>query len=138
VLIPLVYFIVRAVRVGRGGLGPLILYVLLQSAVVAIAVSTTLAPLLAGSITAGELSPTQRADQLTPSGMATKLRADLEQVGRAVGTDLVCQPLSSMDAGASTTCADTEGGVQVTYQIRVSPEQPRVAFVLAGILKNGT
>lgn len=136
VLLPLVYFIVRTVRVGRGGLGPLILYVLLQCAVIVIAVAAALAALPVG--TSGDLSPTQRAEELTPTGMATKLRTDLEQVGRVIGDDLVCQPLSSMESGTVTTCADTEGGVPTTYQLKVSPEEPRVAFVLVGVLKNGS
>lgn len=49
VLLPLVYFIVRTVRVGRGGLGPLILYVLSQGAVLAIAIAAVIASLPAGA-----------------------------------------------------------------------------------------
>jgi hypothetical protein len=41
VLIPLVYFILRTVRVGRGGLGPLILFVLLQIGLVTLIIAAT-------------------------------------------------------------------------------------------------
>jgi hypothetical protein len=49
VLIPLVYFIVRTVRVGRSGLGPLLVFVLLQIGLIALVIAAALALLASGA-----------------------------------------------------------------------------------------
>jgi hypothetical protein len=49
VLIPLVYFIVRTVRVGRSGVAPLIVFVLLQIGLVAVIIAAGLTSLPSGA-----------------------------------------------------------------------------------------
>jgi hypothetical protein len=78
-LIPLVYFIIRAVRVGRGSLGPLLVWVAIQAVFTVIIVMSVLIPLYLSVRGDQPLTTTERAALLTPAGMAEAVAADLRR-----------------------------------------------------------
>jgi hypothetical protein len=136
-----IFFIIRTVRVGVGGLAPLLTNVavgtvLVAAAIVALSADTTgfagtnAAPTPAATIASGELTPAQRAADLTPKGLPVTLRTDLTQSGHTV-TKVSCAPFPNTKANTTTTCRVTmDGQPATTMRLRVSPEQPRSAFTL--------
>ena len=144
VLVPLLYFIMRVVRVGRSSVGMLVTYLLAPVAVVGIVVllafqTTLLDPVLTrddgstGTVTVGEtdLSAEERARQLTDVGAEDTLRTELAadwQVGA-----LDCQPFPTDAAKTTTTCLVDLDGTPYTATLETTPDSPTTAFVLAGL-----
>ena len=130
-LIPIVYFIVRLVRVGKDSLWPFLVWIGLQLVLFVIVVLAVVMPLLASGAFDGPLSPTQRAAQLTPVGMAEQLDDDLTAADYDVSS-VVCPPLPSMDAGSRVQCTVETPTTTMYVVVTVSPEEPRTAFVVGG------
>ena len=130
-LIPIVYFILRLVRVGKDSLWPFLVWVGLQVVLYVIILMAVLLPLMASGAFGGPISQSERASQLTPGGMAERLGADLTEAGLDV-TSAVCPPLPSTDAGAEVQC-QVETPTSTMYVIvAVTPEEPGTAFVING------
>jgi hypothetical protein len=130
-LIPIVYFILRLVRVGRQSLWPFLVWLGVQVLLTVIVVLTVLPPLLAALNSGGPLSPSERAAQLTPAGMAEQLGADLTGADYEV-TSVVCPPLPSMTAGSQVQCTAETPLTTMYVTVTVSPEEPATAFVVGG------
>jgi hypothetical protein len=128
-LLPLVYFIIRTVRVGRGSLGPLFAWVGLQAALAAVVIVSVLLPLLLMLNGGAELSPTDRAAQLTPTGMAEKVTADMLANGFEV-TSVVCPPLASTVEGSAVTCEAQTATSNLYVVVEVTPSDPDYAFAI--------
>jgi hypothetical protein len=132
-----VYFIVRAVRVGLGGVWPLITFFLANVGVALLVLLPILAlytssPTSTSPGTSHSLTAAERAGELTPSGLTTKFKHDLELTGKTV-QDITCVPFPDTNANTTTTCTVTSGGTTTVWRLRVSPEVPQVAFVVDGI-----
>lgn len=130
-LLPLVYFILRVVRVGRASLGPLFAWAGFQFLVAIVVVLAVLLPLMSAAGVGAPLTATQRAAQLTPDGMATKLGADLTAADYEVSS-VACPPLPSMAEGATVRCQVETPTSTLYLEVVVSPAEPGVAFVIGG------
>lgn len=130
-LIPIVYFILRLVRVGKPSLWPFLVWLGLQLLLCLIVVLTVLPPLLASLSSGGPLSPSERAAQLTPAGMAEQLGADLAGADYDI-TSVVCPPLPSMTAGSRVQCTAETPTTTMYVTVTVSPDEPATAFVVGG------
>ncbi len=138
-VLPPVYLLVRALRVGAG-VGPFAAWLVIQSvaiAFVAVQLPTVLsmgpvsssvapgpAPLVAGPITAA-----QRATQLTPSGMATALRA--QTLAKNVHlSSIVCPAIPSTVDGTAVTCVGILAMVKINLNVVIDSSLPNSAFAL--------
>jgi hypothetical protein len=128
-LLPLVYFIIRAVRVGRSSLGPLFTWVGIQAVFTTIIVVSVLIPLYLAVRGDQPLTPTQRAAILTPSGMAGAVGADLAANDYEV-TSVDCPPLETTLAGAQVTCRAETPTSTVYVVVETTPSDPIHAYAL--------
>lgn len=129
--IPIVYFILRLVRVGKDSLWPFLVWVGLQVVLYVIILLAVLLPLIAGGAFDGPISQSERASQLTPAGMAEQLGADLTEAGIDV-TSVVCPPLPSTDAGTEVQCQVETPTTTMYVVVAVTPSEPGTAFVVNG------
>ena len=129
-VLPLVYFILRAVRVGRSSLGPLFTWAGIQTVFVAIIVLAVALPVFLSIRGAGPLSPSERAELLTPTGMAESVAADLEANDYDVA-GVVCPPLESVLAGSSVRCQADTATSTLYVVVEVTPADPDHAYVIS-------
>lgn len=145
--IPPAYLALRIARFGRGSIAPAAAWVIAQFAAIAV-VAMVVAPLYSQIDTAAEyegfppagasttpLSADERADLLTPDGMAAKILADLRAEGSVVD-DVTCPDVGDLTDTEHVTCrvemhyADADADVQVT------DNYPGVAFVVLRFVYN--
>jgi len=151
-LLPLVYLVMRVVRVGRASVGLVLTYLLAHAALAALVVYLVLQTTLlsgltlagiplgepeegsTGTVTAGEpeLTAAERAELLTPAGTEAWLREDLSTTWE-VG-DIDCPPFPSKSATATVTCLVELDGEPYNAGLQVTPDEPTTAFVLTGML----
>ena len=158
VLVPLVYFILRVVRVGRRSVPMLVTWVLLESLIVVSAVWLVAAETLAAtslassnqsqsapnnshdpaaSPAASVLTDDERAYLLTPKGVDESMRYSFAGGGQTVGT-LSCLPFASTAADTLTTCVIEVNGSLYDVLLRISPEYPDAAFVVKTVTPHGS
>ena len=128
-LIPLVYFIIRAVRVGRGSLGPLLAWVAIQAVFTVIIVMSVLMPLYLSVRGDQPLTTTERAALLTPAGMAEAVAADLRANDHDV-TSIVCPQLETTLAGAQVTCQAETPTSTLYVIVETTPSDAHRAYAL--------
>jgi hypothetical protein len=147
-VIPLVYLIIRTVRVGRLSLWPLLVWAVTELVLIALVVLAVLLPLFlewradAGYVDAGApavpypdavpLSPQEREWELTQAGMEETLLQDFSAAGLRVES-VDCAPLTSTAPGTIALCViDAETGLlEVNAQV-TGPEDLYTAFVVNG------
>lgn len=122
-LVPALYLLVRAVRVGRVGIAPLLAWILVQAAAVVFvivqlpAVIDLTAPTgntgsSASAPVAVPIDAAERTAQLTPAGMSTALKAQaLRQ--HLTFDSIECPPLAATTDGTEVTCVGTLAAVKV-------------------------
>ena len=141
VLLPLLYFVVRTVRVGVRGVAMVATYLLAFVALGGLLyVAFVSNPALRSVPADGSAIPTpvvtlsaqERANILTPDGTDAQLRLDLAKTWD-VGT-VDCVPFPSTDAGTTTTCVVELDGVAYNAGLQITPDEPGTAFVLTGML----
>ena len=146
VLLPLLYFVVRMVRVGLRGLGMVVTYLLSAVALVGLlymafignpALLSAITPPVPADSTAiptpvVTLTAQERATILTQAGTEAELRLELAKTWE-VGT-IACVPFPSTDAGTTTTCVVQLDGVSYNAGLEVTPDEPGAAFLLTGML----
>ncbi len=146
VLLPLLYFVVRMVRVGLRGAGMVVTYLLSAVALSGLlyfafmgnfALLSAITPSVPANSTAiptpvVTLTPQERATILTQAGTEAELRLELAKTWE-VGT-VECVPFPSTDAGTTTTCVVQLDGVSYNAGLEVTPDQPGAAFLLTGML----
>ena len=148
VFLPLVYFILRTVRVGRRGVPMLVVWSALQTLLVvsfvwlfsiALSLVTQLnpteqpveqtAPIESSEIEQGTaLSEDERAYMLTPPGIEDSLRFYFAQEMEVQSID--CDPFTTTAAGSTTTCLVVGDGAGYEVILRVTPDFPDTAFVV--------
>jgi hypothetical protein len=128
-LLPLVYFIIRTVRVGRSSLGPLFAGVALQLVFAAIVVASVLLPLYLASTSDGALAPGDRAMLLTPEGMADSVAADLAANGYEV-TGVTCEQLASPAAGTRANCTAQTADSTLSVVVEATPADAQHAYAI--------
>ncbi len=146
VLLPLIYFVVRMVRVGLRGAGMVVTYLLSAVALAGLlyfafvgnpALLSAITPPVPADSTAipapvATLSAQERATALTQAGMEAELRTELAKTWE-VGT-VECVPFPSTEAGTTTTCVVQLDGVDYNAGLEVTPDEPSAAFLLTGML----
>lgn len=154
VLVPLVYFILRVVRVGARSVPMLVTWVLLESLIVVSAVWLVAAETLAVTSlpssnqsqsapnnshdpAASALTDDERAYLLTPAGVDESMRYSFTGGGQTVGT-LSCLPFASTAADTLTTCVIEVDGSLYDVLLRISPEYPDAAFVVKTVALHGS
>lgn len=149
VLLPFLYFVVRATRVGARGVAMVVTYLLSFAALVGLlylafvgnpALLSMLMPSTPAESSAiptpvATLSAQERANILTPDGTEAQLRLDLAKTWDVGAVD--CVPFPSTEAGVTTTCVVELDGVAYNAGIEVTPDEPGTAFVLTGMLRAG-
>ena len=137
-LVPPLYLLVRAIRVGAAGVVPLLLWLLLQTAAISFIVLQL--PAVFGSLTApvaatpavvsgGPITGAQRAAELTPSGMAAELtRQTLAK--NLTFSSISCPPLPVTLDGTAVSCVGTLASVKVTLNVVIDSTLPNSAFAL--------
>lgn len=122
-IIPGLYLLVRAIRVSRAGIVPLLAWLLVQAAAVGFVLVqlpgvidlTTATVSAGGNVSASFAAPidaTERAAQLTPAGMAATLKAQtLRQ--HLTFDSIECPPLMATTDGTEVTCVATRAAVKV-------------------------
>lgn len=145
ILLPLVYFIIRTVRVGKNGLLPLFAWLACQLVLVLVALSVLVPVFLAWRETtetpvydpdsaipaAVPLTPEQRAEMLTPAGMGEKLLLDFHNGGVDDITYADCVPATSFEAGTEVLCATDLGGAPLTLVVTIQ-DDPYIPFYVTG------
>ncbi|MCU1410267.1 MAG: hypothetical protein JWR04_974 [Rhodoglobus sp.] len=146
VLLPLLYFVVRMVRVGLRGAGMVVTYLISAVALSGLlyfalmgnlALLSAITPSVPADSTAIPtpvitLTAQERATSLTQAGTEAELRLELAKTWE-VGT-VECVPFPSTDAGTTTTCVVQLDGVSYNAGLEVTPDQPGAAFLLTGML----
>ena len=146
VLLPFFYFLIRMIRVGARGLAMFLVYLLSTAALAGLlyvafigspALLSTLVPSTPAETSAvptpvATLSAQERANLLTPDGIAAQLRVDLAKTFDVGSVD--CVPFASTDAGTTTTCVVVLDGVSYNAGLEVTPTEPDSAFVVTGML----
>jgi hypothetical protein len=141
-VIPLVYLIIRTVRVGRLSLWPLLVWTVTQLVLVALVVLAVLLPLLlpggdgvagsAGPDEAVPLTEEERAAELTQSGMEETLLQDFS-TGSVEMVSASCAPLASTTPGATAVCVMDTGTELLELNILVTgADHPYTAFIVNG------
>lgn len=126
-LLPLVFLIIRTVRLGKRALAPLLVSIL-GGVVMAAATVLVVLPMLAlAAVGSLAQSPEQRAIDLTPAGAAAVVTADLA-FDDVVVTDTVCAAFPTLDVGAQTTCTFTAEGAPGQVAIEILPVESPFAF----------
>jgi hypothetical protein len=147
-IIPLVYFIIRTVKVGRLSLWPLLVWAVTELVLIALVVLAVLVPLFlagradAGYVNAGgaateytdatPLTSEERLQQLTQSGMEETLARDFS-AGGIVVESVVCDPLTSTAPGTIALCViDSDAGLlEVNAQV-TGADELYTAFIVNG------
>ena len=139
-LVPPLYLLVRAIRVGAAGVMPLILWLLLQTAAFSFillqlpsvfALVNLTAPVAATPVvvSGGPITGAQRAAELTPSGMAAELtRQTLAK--NLTFSSISCPPLPVILDGTAVSCVGTLASVKMTLNVVIDSTLPNSAFAL--------
>ena len=139
-LVPPIYLLVRAIRVGAAGVVPLLLWLLLQItacsflliqspavfAVISLAPAADSAP---AAVVSGPITDAQRSAELTPSGMA----AELTRQARAKNltfSSIGCPPIPVTLDGTAVTCVGTLTSVKMNLNVVIDSTLPNSAFAL--------
>ena len=139
-LVPPIYLLVRAIRVGAAGVVPLLLWLLLQitacsflliqfPAFFAEISLTPAADSAPSAVLSGPITDAQRAAELTPSGMA----AELTRQARAKNltfSSISCPPIPVTLDGTAVTCVGTLASVKMNLNVVIDSKLPNSAFVL--------
>ena len=153
ILLPLVYFILRAVRVGREGILPLVAWAALQVVFLLVALAVAIPVFLqwreqtvpgygpgydpgtteyADAAPVAPLTTEQRDYQLTQKGMSERLLADLQGGGLDI-TYANCEPAPSLADGTEVSCATDLDGVPAVLVVTIQAADPYVPFYVTGI-----
>jgi hypothetical protein len=139
-VIPPLYLLVRAVRVGVAGVVPLLTWLLLQAAAVsflliqlptAFALAPASAAIAAPPVVAasGPITAAERANELTPTGMAAALTA--QTLGKNLHFESIsCPALPATSDGTTVTCVGTIASVRMNLNVVVDSSLPNSAFAL--------
>jgi hypothetical protein len=139
-IVPVLYLLVRAIRVGVAGVAPLFTWLLLQAAayffilvqlpaVFALVPLTPLAEPAPVAVVSGPITEAQRAAELTPSGMATELtRQTLAKNLRF--TSISCPTIPVTLDGTAVTCVGTIASVKMNLNVVIDSSLPNSAFAL--------
>ena len=139
-IIPPLYLLVRAIRVGAAGIAPLLVWLLIQAASVVfllLQAPAVVAFLPVGAthaisppaVASGPLSAAARATELTPTGMAAALTA--QTLAKNLHFDSIsCPTLASTVDGTSATCVGTLASVKLNLNVVVDSSLPNSAFAL--------
>jgi hypothetical protein len=139
-LIPPVYLLVRAIRVGAAGVVPLLLWLLLQTAaysfvllqfpaVFALAPLTPAADSAPVAVVSGPITDAQRAAELTPTGMAAELtRQTLAK--NLTFSSISCPPIPVTLDGTTVTCVGSIDSVKMNLAVVIDSTLPNSAFAL--------
>ena len=139
-LVPPIYLLVRAIRVGAAGVVPLLLWLLLQitacsflliqsPAVFAVISLTPAVDSAPAAVVSGPITDAQRSAELTPSGMA----AELTRQARAKNltfSSISCPPIPVTLDRTAVTCVGTLTSVKMNLNVVIDSTLPNSAFVL--------
>jgi hypothetical protein len=138
-IVPPFYLILRAVRVGVAGIGPLLVWLLGQGAVISLILlhlPATVALLPAGLlpvttpvVASAPISAAERASELTPTGMAAALTTQTLAKNLHFGP-ISCPALPSTVDGTAVTCVGTLASVRLNLNVVVDSSLPNSAFAL--------
>jgi hypothetical protein len=141
-LVPVLYLLIRAIRVGASGVVPLLAWLLLQTgayaflllqlpavfALVPLSEPTSAAPVVAVS---GPISAVQRAAELTPSGMAAALTT--QTLAKNLHFEsIVCPAIPVTVDGTAVSCVGTLASVKMNLNVVVDSSLTDSAFALVG------
>lgn len=143
-VIPPLYLLIRWFRVGGASALPFIAWLLLEGAAIAFLVLQSPAVFggfgavgvpggtpTASTSFAHPLTEAERAAQLTPTGMATKLRSDLA-AAKLKFTDVTCPAIPSTEDGTRVICTGLLASVKMDLTVLIDSAEPNVAFGLVG------
>ena len=139
-LVPPLYLLVRAIRVGAAGVVPLLLSLLLQAAaftflLLQLPAVFALVPLSApgaatpGVVISSPITDAQRAAELTPSGMAAELTRQTLAKNLAFSS-ISCPPIPVTLDGTSVSCVGTLASVKMKLTVVIDSALPNSAFAL--------
>ena len=151
ILLPLVYFVLRTVRTGRGGLAPLFTWVGLQVLFLMVASAVAIPiflqwraqenPEVYGSGSSEYvdgpgpmLTPEQHAYQLTAEGMSARLLSDFQQAGPDSMTYAQCAEPTSLVQGTEVLCSTDLNGAPVVIRVELQPDDPYTPFYVTGVV----
>ena len=139
-LIPPIFLLARAIRVGAAGVVPLLLWLLLQTAAFSFVLLQlpavfALVPLTVPHadtsvvVTSGPITDAKRAAELTPSGMATELsRQTLAK--KLTFSSISCPPIPVTLDGTAVSCVGTLASVKMNLNVVIDSTLPNSAFAL--------
>jgi hypothetical protein len=139
-LIPPIYLLVRAIRVGAAGIVPLLLWLLLQTAaysfllvqfpaVFALVPLTPAADSAPIAVVSGPITDAQRAAELTPTGMAAELTRQI-RAKNLTFSPISCPPIPVTLDGTAVTCVGILASVKMNLNVVIDSRLPNSAFVL--------
>lgn len=140
-VIPFLYLIIRAFRMGAGGVAPLLTFITLQAGIVLLAFNAAVPIVLAAIENAPDAAPAaiepvpvaltgaEREFMMTADGAAQQLTSDLIETG-FVPSAVECLPFPSAEVGATTTCAVTVDGADSEVHLLLTPNDPFRAFLI--------
>jgi hypothetical protein len=151
ILLPLVYFVLRTVRTGRGSLAPLFTWVGLQVAFMMVAAAVAIPifmqwqaqenPEVYGSgssenvdAAVPKLTPEQRAYQLTAEGMSARLLSDFQKAQPDIMTYAQCAEPTSLVQGTEVLCSTDYNGAPVVIRVELQPDDPYTPFYVTGVV----
>ena len=139
-LVPPIYLLVRAIRVGGAGVVPLLLWLLLQitacsflliqfPVLFAVISLTSAADSAPAAVLSGPITDAQRSAELTPSGMAAELTRQA-QAKNLTFSSISCPPIPVALDGTAVTCVGTLASVKMNLNVVIDSKLPNSAFVL--------
>ena len=139
-LIPPLYLLVRAIRVGAAGVVPLLLWLLLQTAAYSFlllqfpAIVSVVPPTPASgsapiAAVSGPITDAQRAAELTPTGMAAELTRQTRAKNLSF-SPISCPPIPVTIDGTAVTCVGILASVKMNLNVVIDSRLPNSAFVL--------
>jgi hypothetical protein len=145
-VLPPLYLIIRAAKVGTSSLVAMFVWLILETAAIAFLFSQAVISFgdFVPSTTVGASSsvssknmvaPFTAADRaflLTPAGMAQKIAFDSAQAGQTIDA-IACEQLSSVEASAQTECTASIDGVAVHELIQVQDAASDVPFAVVSV-----
>ncbi len=139
-LVPPIYLLVRAIRVGAAGVVPLLLWLLLQitacsfllfqfPAVFAVISLTPAADSAPAAVVSGPITAAQRSVELTPTGMAVELTRQA-RAKNLTFSSIGCPPIPVTLDGTAVTCVGTLASVKMNLNVVIDSTLPNSAFAL--------
>ena len=139
-LVPPLYLLMRAIRVGAAGVVPLLVCLLIQTAafsflLLQLPAAFALVPLSApgaatpGVVISSPITVAQRAVELTPSGMAAELTR--QTLAKNLNfSSISCPPIPVTLDGTSVSCVGTLASVKMKLTVVIDSALPNSAFAL--------